>query len=108
VTVVIQMPSDAYHQLERHLIRGVNANEEAAFVFAHFDERTGALTLVDLYLVPPKGFVVQLPYHFELSDETRAYVIKRAHDLSTSLIEIHSHTGLGKPRFSPSEASKSM
>ncbi len=30
-------------------------------------------------------------YHFELTDEVRAEVIKKAHDLESSLVELHSH-----------------
>jgi hypothetical protein len=103
VSIIIRLPSEMYQELRRHLIRGVNANEEAAFAFAHFDERIGVFTVIEHHLVPPEGFAVQLPYHFELSDQTKAHVIKRAHDLGVSLIEIHSHTGRWKPQFSASD-----
>ena len=38
--------------------------------------------------------------YIELSDSTRAEVIKRAHDLAASLIEIHSHLGPWPAAFS--------
>jgi hypothetical protein len=34
---------------------------------------------------------------------TRASIIKRAHDLGTSVIEFHSHTGPWPAQFSPSD-----
>jgi hypothetical protein len=38
-----------------------------------------------------------------LADKVRAKVIKRAHDLGTSLVEMHSHTGTRPAAFSPSD-----
>ncbi len=103
MTAVIQLPSTVYDELRRHLLRGLGAKEEATFVFAPFDELAGTFSFVEAYHVPSKGFAVQLPYHFELTDATKAYVIKRAHDLGTSLIEFHSHSGPWPPQFSPSD-----
>ena len=41
--------------------------------------------------------------HLELNDETRAKVIKRAHDLGASILELHSHLGRRQARLSPSD-----
>lgn len=58
---------------------------------------------VEWYPVPSDGFLVHTGYHFELTDETSARVIKRAHDLGASLVEFHSHTGPWRAAFSPSD-----
>ena len=58
---------------------------------------------VDWYLIPSNGFLSRSRYHFELTDETRARVIKQAHDLGTSLAEFHSHAGSWPAAFSASD-----
>ena len=42
-------------------------------------------------------------FHFELSDEIRAKIIKKAHDLDCSIIEFHSHLGYYPACFSSSD-----
>jgi hypothetical protein len=41
--------------------------------------------------IPPEGFDHQYKGFIELTDETRARMIKRAHDLGASIVEFHSH-----------------
>lgn len=100
---VVELPRSVHEELLGHLLRNRNGNEEAAFVFAKHSAADNRFTYIEWFPVPPEGFVVQLPYHFELTDETRARVIKRAHDLGSSLIEFHSHTGEWPAQFSPSD-----
>ena len=100
---ILVLPRTVHDELQRHLLRNPNANEEAAFVFAKHSTAGNRFTFIEWFPVPPEGFVVQLPYHFELTDETRARVIKRAHDLGSSIIEFHSHTGPWPAQFSPSD-----
>jgi hypothetical protein len=99
----LELSSTVHEQLTQHLLGKRDGNEQAAFAFAEYDPEDHGFTVVDWYPVPSEGFVVQLPYHFELTDETRAHVIKRAHDLAASIIEFHSHTGGGLAQFSPSD-----
>jgi hypothetical protein len=54
-------------------------------------------------LLKAEHFSVQEAYYLELTDATRARVIKRAHQLSCSLIEFHSHVGHAKAQFSGSD-----
>lgn len=61
------------------------------------------LTPLETYLVPPEWFAHRSPFFLELADETRAAVIKRAHDLSASVIEIHSHPSQLMAAFSESD-----
>ena len=58
---------------------------------------------IEWYAVPADGFSVCNEYHFELTDEVRAQVIKRAHDLGASIAEVHSHHGPWPAAFSPSD-----
>ena len=58
---------------------------------------------VEWYPVPPDGFVERSWYHLELTDEVRAGVIKRAHDLGASIVEFHSHAGSRPAAFSPTD-----
>lgn len=58
---------------------------------------------IDWHPIPPDGFLVQSRYYFELTDDARASVIKRAHDLEACLVEFHSHTGLWPATFSASD-----
>jgi proteasome lid subunit RPN8/RPN11 len=103
IEAVLELPRTVYPELHRHLVRNPGGNEEAAFVFAQHSATDNRFTYVEWAPVPPEGFVVQLPYHFELTDETRRRTIKRAHDLGCSVIEVHSHTGPWPAQFSPSD-----
>lgn len=94
--------------LWRHLIpRRGHKLEEAAFLFAHTEQNREDVTfrLVEWYPVGAEEFSFHSGYHIELLDEVRAKVIKRAHDLKASLIEVHSHIFPGVPRFSGSDLS---
>ena len=100
---VLELPATVHEELHRHLVRKPGGNEQAAFVFAKHCATDNRFGYLEWFPVPPEGFVVQLPYHFELTDETRARTIKRAHDLGCSVIEFHSHTGPWPAQFSPSD-----
>jgi len=90
--------------IRSHLLESARGTEEVAFVFATWDAlKGGRFRAVDWYAVPPGGFLFCSAWHFELSDETRGLVIKRAHDLGVSLIEVHSHIDPEPPAFSPSD-----
>ena len=100
---LLQLPAVVHHQLVQHLLRDLNGNEQAAFVFARYSADKNTFRFVEWLPVPPEGFAIQLPYHFELTDATRAWTIKRAHDLGTSVVEFHSHTGPWPAQFSRSD-----
>lgn len=101
---VVSMTEADRGALWAHLLESGRGTEEVAFLFARYDGASGgAFRVVEWYAVPPEGFAFCSAWHFELSDETRAYVIKRAHDLDASLIEAHSHDDPDAPAFSPSD-----
>ena len=100
--LILNLTKDYYTALWTHL-QGSKV-EEAAFAYAQpISEKVGAYKIVDWQLVPPEGFVYQTEVGFELTDEMRGLVIKRAHDLSASLVEFHSHKGKWPAEFSPSD-----
>jgi hypothetical protein len=99
-----------YELLREHLLPGAAREqdyspEEAAFAFAttKFRENELVFTVQDWQPLTSSAFTHQSDYHLELSDETRASVIKRAHDLGSSLVEFHSHPGSFPAQFSHSD-----
>jgi hypothetical protein len=104
---IIVLRADLYADLQSHLLPRKMVAEEAAFLFARVTRPDDALRfeVIDWYAVPPEGFVTRSLYYLELTDETRAHVIKKAHDLGSALIEAHSHAGSYPAEFSPSDKS---
>lgn len=103
--VVLSISPQMRQQLWNHLVPQRMTSEEAAFGFARAEDADNELTLaiVDVRLMQPDDFVYRSRYALELKDEARAGVIKAAHDLSASLVELHSHYGTGEAQFSPSD-----
>src|SRR6185503_2355133 len=54
-------------------------------------------------LVAPDGFAFRSLYGFELTDATRGRIIKRAHDLCSTIVEFHSHPFPCQAKFSLSD-----
>ena len=100
---VVSVPEQIYRMVRRHLLPGWHRLEEAAFLYAVPNE--DAFEYLEWFPVPASGFVSRSAYYLELNDETRAKVIKRAHDLGASIVELHSHVGRERARFSPSDFS---
>lgn len=102
---VLALPEEVRRDLWKHLLPDVTRNEEAAFLYAR-SEVSGDTTVfqsIEWMPVPPDGFASRSGVHLELTDGVRASVIKRAHDLGASLVELHSHTGPHGAVFSPSD-----
>jgi len=99
---ILEIDRRSYSEIVRYVLPTNSHHEEAVFVFARADGN-GVFTPLETYFVPPEGFVHKSQYFLELTDETRAGVIKRAHDLSASVIEIHSHPSQLKAAFSESD-----
>lgn len=92
-------------RVQGHLLPIGGECEEAAFLFTQPLESEGGTVLhaFEEMLIPPEGFVSRSGYYLELSDESRASVIKRAHDLKAGLIECHSHPTQRRACFSWSD-----
>lgn len=104
--VLLRLPPDVYEEIRAHLLPSDPAPEAAGFIFVVPEPQEGGTQVfeyVEWYPVPAGGFVERSSYHLELTDETRAGVIKRAHDLGASVVELHSHTGLYPAALSPDD-----
>ncbi len=102
---VLKMPDGLFDELTRHLLPPDSVREEAAFLFAEAN-RFGdhvSFEVVETAKLSPAEFESQLGDYLELTDATRARLIKRAHDLGASLVEMHSHPGPFPAAFSPAD-----
>ena len=102
---VLHLPGEVHQRIWQHLFGDGSWDEAAGFLFVKHRDEGGEqiFEYIEWYAVPDDGFSVRNEYHFELTDEVRAHVIKRAHDLGASLIEVHSHNGQWPAAFSPSD-----
>ena len=98
----LEMPSSDYCELMAHLLSNSSSDEHAAFLFAEavLCRDTANFDVIEVRKLSREDFVVQRGDCIELRDSTLAEVIKRAHDLGASLIEIHSHRGPWPAGFS--------
>lgn len=105
VQVFIHIPKKIHQAVWTQLLPRHLRSEEAGFMYVRHNPQyeVEVFEYVDWYLVPPNGFLNRSLYHFELTDETRARIIKKAHDLGTSLVEFHSHAGSWPAAFSASD-----
>lgn len=90
---IIQMQAELFGRVCRHLLPAGSLCEEAAFLFTkpRLTSDGYVLDVIEGQIIPPDGFANRSRFYLELTDATRATVIKRAHDLGTGLIECHSH-----------------
>lgn len=91
--ITLEMPPGMYERLLAHLLPEASTREEAAFLFAMEkrikDDRT--FEVIEATMLSPNEFEARMGDYLELSDSARARIIKRAHDLGASLVEMHSH-----------------
>lgn len=101
-TIVIE--AAIYATLRRHLFR--NNLEQGAFLFARPMSECGELKLVveDAYLVPARGWEVQMEVYLQMRDSERSKIMKIARDKDLATIDCHSHPHAGDDVwFSPSD-----
>jgi hypothetical protein len=104
--VTIKIPQRVYDEMRQHLLPRRSRDEQAGFVYAKPSKLEGASLSFEHVQWEPLGrgdFDHQSAFHLELRDETKARVIKTAHDLQCSLIEFHSHRGPWPAQFSGSD-----
>ena len=101
----LYLPKDLATAVWAHLLEDESEAESAGFLFAkhRHDGKGHAFETLEWYPVPPEGFLSRNNYHFVLTDQVRAEVIKRAHDLEASVVEFHCHRGSWPARFSLSD-----
>jgi len=101
----LHIPEVSFLRLRQHLLPPSGFDEEAAFLFVRPRLTTDCdeFEFVDWWPVAVEGFVQRSNVFLELTDATRAAVIKRAHDLNASIVETHSHPFQAQAEFSLSD-----
>lgn len=100
----IEIPSRIESELRAHFFQ--SDVEQGAFLFASARNEGDGLRLdvVDLYLVPPEGWEVQMDVYLQMSDAERARIMKLAREKDLCAIDCHSHPNSGgNVWFSPSD-----
>lgn len=92
---ILKLSEGSYDRLRSHLLPSNTMLEQAAFLFCNTKIDKGRLIFeeVDHKLLDPSNFSTQSNNHLRLTDETLQCLIKRAHTLNSSLVELHSHPG---------------
>ncbi len=100
--ILLNLPDGVHADLIGHLLPSDSSREEAAFLFAKARPENGgvAFDVVEAEMLAATDFETQEDDYLELHDETRIRLIKKAHDLNASLIEMHSHPGPWPAEFS--------
>lgn len=103
--ILLKIPKTVQRDIWTHLLPKRFTFEEAAFLFARreFEEKAELLSYFEWAPVPPNGFLSRSAYHFELTDKTRAIMIKRAYELGMCMVEFHSHKECQPAQFSISD-----
>jgi hypothetical protein len=102
---VLEIDTKVYAEIMAHLMPRNPRSEEAAFAFCtpFTDDGHIQFSYLDWYRPSNGEFSYKSIFGLELTDDCRAKVIKRAHDLNASIIEMHSHPLSKLPQFSPSD-----
>lgn len=105
MVVKLEIPQNAYKHLLNHLNPHKDNVEQAAFLFCDFTvsgERS-LFSFKDMYVATSDDFEIHSAYHIELKDEVKGKVIRQAHNLGASIVEVHSHVDQLSARFSYSD-----
>lgn len=100
--IIVREPK-LLQEIRDHLFPKGSKVEQALFLFAQHNKEEDNLEVIDHLFLYRKDFNIQTAWHIELKDEIRSKVIKQAHDLSASIIEVHSHIDQESARFSESD-----
>lgn len=100
MSVSISMQGDTFAEIQRHLFPKGDRREQGGFLFSRFDEGKQEFVVIEWLSLTGSDYAFQERDYLELSDSTRASLIKKAHDMQASLIEIHCHPGQFKVAFS--------
>lgn len=104
MSISIIIPAEIAEPLQQHLFQ--NDIEQGAFLFARAEHNADGLALVveDSYLVPPRGWEVQMEVYLQMKDSERAKIMQLARAKNLCAIDCHSHPHAeGDVWFSPSD-----
>ena len=99
---LLKIDGDLYGTIMEHLLPAGCEQEQAAFLFAHSvrSDHQVLFEVIEARKLEPADFARQEGDYLEMTDSTRAGLIKQAHDLGASLVEMHSHLGPWPAGFS--------
>lgn len=99
---LLQFTDGTFEDLCAHLLPPNSWREEGAFLFAKISQINDVLRfdVIDTIKLSSDDFDSQFEDYLELADATRVRLIKRAHALNASLVEMHSHPGPWAAAFS--------
>jgi hypothetical protein len=99
---VLKLPPGLFEELLEHLLPARGRHEQAAFLFVTMNRLADHVSfdVLETTKLHAVDYETQATDYLELKDETRAQLIKRAHDLGASLVEMHSHPGPWPAAFS--------
>ena len=102
---LLTMADGTIEELYEHLLPKGSWREEAAFLYVHRrdDSATSKFDCVEVEKLKPDDFVAHHSDYIELEDSARIRLIKRAHALGASLVELHSHPGPWPAAFSEAD-----
>ena len=103
--VSLYLPDGVFEDVLKHLLPPGGWQEQGAFLIARSTWRQDELKLdvIDVVKLAAVDFDAQHSDYLELSGSARIRLIKRAHALSASLIEMHSHPGPWPASFSAAD-----
>lgn len=102
---VLNLALEFRNDLWAHLLPSRPETEQAAFLFCEttIGGDRAEFTVVDSAFLQPDHFAAQESDYLQLSDAARIGLIRRAHALGASLVELHSHPGPWPAAFSWSD-----
>jgi len=102
---ILIFPKIEYENLVKHLLPNHIRTEECAFLFFDINVTSNTTEFIysDKYFLKEQDFVHRSEYHFEVKDEIRLHVIKKAHNSGLILAEAHSHIGQRIAEFSSTD-----
>lgn len=100
----IIIPSDVGREMRHHFFQ--NDVEQGAFLFAEAKREGETLNLIvaDCYLIPARGWDVQVEVYLQMKDSERAKIMMLARQKNLCAIDCHSHPNAHDDVwFSPSD-----
>lgn len=103
--ILLELPEEIHRDIQAHLLPKKDLREQGAFVFANLTNISDDIIFkfADWQLLSSSDFYCQDDDYLELSDHARANIIKKAHDIGSSLVEFHSHPFSKSAMFSFSD-----
>jgi hypothetical protein len=100
MAAVIHMAASIHADVLKHLFPKGDKREQGGFLFCQFDDDAQTFKVMEWMPLKGSDYAWQERDYLELSDQTRAGLIKKAHDMGACLVEIHCHPGQTKVAFS--------